>query len=187
MYLPLWIIIPPWKRFKKTGLSFPWTTLTYRKKWEITTPSIKKGSILPEGQTNNQGLNPLSANSFHWLAVWWCQEMLLTGLSWLPCCTWLQFWAPPGCQVPPPCLSIVIMSLTWDNLIKHQDISSLLMHSHGPSIWSSNLIVRRNWMLVTTGAYYVMKTKSRKNNMLHWLTIAWLYMKMWQSHLQNKM
>ena len=112
MYLPLWIIIPPLKRFKKTGLSFPWITLTYRKKWDITTPSTKSGSILPQGQTNNQGLKPLSVINFHWLAVWWCLGgchsqgchgyllHLTAGLG----STSFSVTPPP----PPPCLSIVL-------------------------------------------------------------------------------
>ena len=146
MYLPLWIIIPPWKRFKKTGLSFPWTTLTYRKKWEITTPSIKSDFILPQGPTNNQGLNPLSVNSFHWLAVWWC----------------LGGCRPQGCHGYQLHLTAVLGSTSFsgtfpmliycysefnlrqfDHTSRHFFFGGQLMHSHGLSIWSSNFIVMR--------------------------------------------
>ena len=191
MYLPLWIIIPPWKRFKKTGLSFPWTTLTYRKKREITTPSTKSGSILPQGQTNNQGLNPFSVNSFHWLVVWWC----LGGRRPQGCHGyWMHLTAVLGSTSFPGtslmliyCYNEFLLEIIWSHIKTFHLWKSINAFSWPVYLfWSSNLIVRRNWMLVTTGAY-VIKTKSRKNNMLHWLHNCMTIMKMCQSHLQNKM
>ena len=42
VYLPVWIIIPPLKRFRNTGVSFPCTTLTCKDNIEVKLTNQKK-------------------------------------------------------------------------------------------------------------------------------------------------